>query len=345
MGTIRMEFAALRALATEALTRAGTPEAGAKVTADILLEAELMDIPTHGLVRLPGYCERVRIGGIKAEPTIAVDRRSPALALVDGDNGLGPVVGQRGLEAACAIAAETGLAYAGCRNSNHFGAIMPYALRACEAGYVSIIGTNASVTMPPWGGKEARIGNNPLAIAAPRPAGPHFILDMAMSVAARGKIRGALERGERIPSDWAVDAHGRPTDDPAEALKGFLMPFGGHKGSGLSLAVDLLSGLLTGGPVLDEISSWLDTPEKPQGVGHFFILLDPVRLIGREAYESAMTRFAAILHATPPADPERPVRLPGEREQTLRRQRLAEGLEIPRGRLDELQTLTGRTVA
>ena len=200
----------------------------------------MMGLNTHGVVRVPEYTGRLRRGGVNPSAATDVDRRAPSLAVVDGDNGLGTVVGSKALEAALGMVTETGIAYVGCKNSNHFGALAPYALQACDAGYLLLGGTNASTTMAPWGGKEARIGNNPLCIAAPCADGTHFILDMAMSVAARGKIRAADKAGSPIPEGWALDSLGDSTTDASEALKGFLLPFGGYKGSGLSMAVDIL---------------------------------------------------------------------------------------------------------
>jgi LDH2 family malate/lactate/ureidoglycolate dehydrogenase len=227
------------------------------------------------------------------------------------------------------MVAETGLAYVGCNNSNHFGALAPYALQACDAGYVLMGGTNASTTMAPWGGKETRMGNNPLCIAAPCVDGVHFILDMAMSVAARGKIRAALTAGAPIPQGWAVDSDGAPTTDAAAALKGFLLPFGGYKGSGLALAVDIFSGVLSGAQFLSGVSSWSEDPDAPSGVGHFFLLLDPGALMGGEAFASAMDRFKAIVLSTPSADASVSVMLPGQVEQTRRRAAAENGVDLP----------------
>jgi LDH2 family malate/lactate/ureidoglycolate dehydrogenase len=319
----------LKALTEAALARAGLPAEDRTAVTRVLVEAEMMGLSTHGVMRLESYVERVRVGGVAARADIAVERKGPSLALVDGGNALGPVVGERGLAAAKEIAGETGLAYVACRNSNHFGALAPYALTACAAGFVSVMATNATTTMPPWGGAEARIGNNPFGIAAPCPEPPHFILDMAMSVAARGKIRAARDAGRPIPEGWAVDAAGRPTTDPVTALAGFLMPVGGHKGSGLSQGVDVLAGVLSGARFLTEVSSWLDDPEKPQGLGHFFLLIDPARLVGRAAFDQAMARYQRTIRETPPADPAAPVLLPGEREQAARERALREGVAVP----------------
>jgi ureidoglycolate dehydrogenase (NAD+) len=205
-----------------------------------------------------------------------------------------------------------GMAFA--RNSNHFGAIAPYCLIAATDGFASMIGTNASTTIAPTGGAETRLGNNPLAVGVPRPGGRPVILDMAMSVVARGKIRAALQRGESIPETWATDAAGNPTTDPKAALDGLLLPFGGYKGYGLALVVDLLAGVLSGAAYLTHVNSWLDDPEKPGNLGHFFVLIDTRVLGSPDWLAQRMADFDGIVHGTRRANPAVPVRLPGEIE-------------------------------
>ena len=334
-----VDVASLTELAAEALRRAHVSPHDAAVSAGILVDAECMGIVTHGLVRVPEYVQRLRIGGVDAKAVVQVDVRSPALAMVDGNNALGTVVGSRALESALDLVAATGIAYVGCRNSNHCGALAPYALKACDAGCLLIAGTNASTTMAPWGGREARMGNNPVCIAAPGADGEHFILDMAMSVAARGKIRAALKRGEPIPDDWAVDASGRPTTDPQAALEGLLRPLAGHKGSGLSLAVDILSGALSGAGFLTGVSSWSANPGAPSRIGHFFLVIDPHRLIGRDAFARVMTEFKRTVLDTPAADDSKPVVLPGQLEQARRRRALQNGIAVSADLLDDVTQL------
>ncbi len=342
--TLTLSVEAATRLSVDLFISLGLSEAVAAASVWPLIDAELLGIATHGLIRVPAYAQRLRLGGIDAGGKIAVERRAPSLALVDGGNTTGTAIAARALEAAFEMAAETGIAYVGCRHSNHCGALMPYGLKAVEAGYVFIGGTNASTTMPPWGGAEARIGNNPICVAAPIEDGTHFLLDMAMSVAARGKIRAAQAAGERIPADWAVDGRGRPTADPGAALEGFLLPMGGHKGSGLSQAIDILGGALSGAQFLSGISSWLDYPELPSNIGHFFLLLDPGRLIGKKAFSEAMARVRDIILTTPPADPARPVMLPGQAEQERRRQAIADGMTLPKDLIDEIGALAGQKI-
>lgn len=337
--TEAIDVSSLTQLCVDAFRHAGLSQENAEISSRILIEADMMGLNTHGVVRVPEYTDRLRRGGVNPSAAIDVDRRAPSLAVVDGDNGLGTVVGSKALEAALGMVTETGIAYVGCKNSNHFGALAPYALQACDAGYVLLGGTNASTTMAPWGGKEARIGNNPLCIAAPCADGTHFILDMAMSVAARGKIRAADKAGSPIPEGWALDSSGVSTTDASEALAGFLLPFGGYKGSGLAMAVDILSGVLPGARFLTDVSSWSDAPDAPSGVGHFFVLLDPGRLLGANTFAAAMDRFKDIVLTTPSAQSTSPVVLSGQREQQRRQAAMKDGVAIPRDLLDSIEQL------
>ena len=337
--TETIDVSSLTQLGVDAFQRAGLSKNDAGVATRILVEADMMGLHTHGVVRIPAYTNRLRSGGVDPDASIHVDKRALSLAVVDGDNGLGPVVGSRALGAALEMVADSGIAYVGCKNSNHFGALAPYALQACEAGYVFAGGTNASTTMAPWGGKEARMGNNPLCIAAPCSDGAHFILDMAMSVAARGKIRAAHRIGEPIPEGWALDASGKPTTDAGEALAGFLLPFGAYKGSGLAMAVDILSGVLSGARFLTDVSSWSEEPDAPSGVGHFFLLLDPVKMLGTGSFAAAMNRFKDIVLTTPPAQSMTPVVFPGQREQERRRAAIRDGIALSPDVLASIQQL------
>ena len=333
----RLGEEALGTLAARALQGLGVPERDARDTARILVLADLFGIHTHGISRLESYGERIELGGINARAQVRVERVAPALGMLDGDNGLGPLVGMRALEAALEMARETGAGAVFARNSNHFGPVAPYNALAAEAGCASIIGSNATTTIAPTGGREARLGNSPLGIGIPHPNRAPIILDMAMSVVARAKIREALKRGEAIPDAWATDREGRPTSDPQAALEGFLQPIGGHKGYGLALIVDLLAGVLSGASYLTHVQSWSDAPASPQGLGHFFFAIDVRRLGSPEALAARLDDFADILRSTPPVDPGRPVLLPGEIEWNRLERARRDGIELDdalRGRLE-----------
>lgn len=341
----KLTEAALADLAARALAGLGLEARDAADCARILVLGELMGLSTHGVGRIESYGERIDLGGIKARPAVRVERVAPAMARVDGDNGVGPLVGMRALEAAMALARETGVGAVFARASNHFGPVAPYSLIAAEAGFASIIGSNATTTIAPTGGREARLGNSPVGFCVPNPGGRPVILDMALSMVARAKIRNAAKRGEAIPPTWATDREGKPTTDPKAALDGFLLPIGGHKGYGLALIVDLFAGLLSGAAFLTRVSSWSENPEAPQDLGHFFFLIDASRLGPAEWLAGRMRDFAAILHDTPPADPAAPVLLPGEIELDRLDRHRRDGLALDPALLAKLDALAARASA
>lgn len=332
----------LSLLATQALVSGGMRAEDAQRVARVLVLADLFGLRTHGVSRVAQYLDRVRVGGIDAQAEVATSRVAPGLSLVDGANGMGPLVGMRALEAALDSAREVGIGAAFARASNHFGPIMPYALIAAEAGFASIIGTNATTTIAPSGGADTRLGNNPLGIGVPDPGGDPILLDLAMSVAARAKIRRALKDGAQIPEGWATDAKGLPTTDPTAALAGFLLPFGGHKGYGLALMVDLLSGVLSGASYLTRVKAWDKQPEAHQDLGHFFILIDTTRLADPKDLARRVGDFKDIIRSTPAADPEKPVRLPGDMEFALLHRQRRDGIAVAAEDLAALTTLAGR---
>lgn len=328
--------AELHRVATQALTALGLSDVAAADTADILVLADLFGVSTHGTSRIESYGERLSIGGIEAQPDIQVERVAPGMAKVNGNNGIGPLVGQSALKTAMELARDNGIGVAFARGSNHFGPVSPYCYIAANAGFASFIGSNATTTIAPWGGREARLGNSPIGFGIPNPGGTPIILDMAMSVVARAKIRNAAKQGRTIPASWATDRNGAPTENPNEALEGFLQPIGGHKGYGLALIVDLLAGVLAEAAYLSHVKSWVNAPDQPQNLGHFFILIDTSRLGSDTWLSSRIGDFIDIIHSTPPVDPSTPVLLPGEIEMmNLLRQR-REGISIDRATLDTL---------
>ncbi|HET6500686.1 MAG TPA: Ldh family oxidoreductase [Amycolatopsis sp.] len=326
-------------LAVRALHGGGMSEEDATKVARVLVLADLFGIHTHGVARISQYLERAAVGGVDAAAKVTVDRVTPALATVDGANGIGPLVGAHALEAALAGAREAGIGAAFARGSNHFGPVMPYLFDACRQGFAAIIASNATTTIAPWGGREARLGNNPLGFGVPRPGGDPVLLDIALSVVARARIRAADRAGESIPDTWATDRDGRATTDPRAALEGFLLPIGGHKGYGLALMVDLFAGLLSGAGYLTRVSSWNEHPERPQDLGHVFIVIDTRRLLPAETLTGRVDDFVSVLHDTPPADPGRPVQVPGERELAEYHRQSAHGIDLPDEDLHTLTTL------
>lgn len=331
--------AVLMTLATSALTALGMPRDEASDAARILVYADMFGIHTHGVERILSYGNRLKIGGINAHAAVTKTPLTPSIISIDGDNGLGPLVGMRALQAAMEAARTNGLALALVKKSNHFGPICPYSLIAAQNGFATLIGSNATTTIAPWGGSEAKLGNNPFGFGLPNPGGDPIILDMAMSVSARAKIRSAAKAGQSIPESWATNRDGDPTTDPAEALNGFLQPIGGHKGYGLALAVDLIAGLLSGAAYLSHVKSWVDTPEEPQNLGHYFLLIDVGRLGSSAWLTERISDFTSILHDTSPRSEDSPVLVPGEIEMNAYRHAQTYGMAMDRDLVIELERL------
>jgi LDH2 family malate/lactate/ureidoglycolate dehydrogenase len=324
--------------ACELLVRHGLPPEHATMVAESLVSADLRGVSTHGVVRLPGYIERVRRGMVEARPEIVVRNVTPVSAHVDGGNGLGFVVGNRAIDVAVELASSGGIGIVGVRRSNHFGMAGNYALRAVRAGMIGIVMTNASRAMPPFGGREPLLGTGPLTIGAPGGSNSSdFLLDMSPSVAARGKIRIAAQHGEQIPLGYALDAAGRPTTDPVEALKGVLLPMGGPKGSGLALVIEILAGVLTGSAFAGDVRDQYKDFDEPQNVGHLVIAVRPDLFLPLEEYRARMDVLAERVHANPPQDGVKQVFLPGEIELGAERDRRAHGIPVGTSELEVLQ--------
>jgi LDH2 family malate/lactate/ureidoglycolate dehydrogenase len=319
----------LAEIGVAALERLDVPTADAKRTVDVLLYADLRGVESHGIQRLLMYVPRLRKQLIKTRPNIRIERLSPVMSLVHGDDGLGQVVASRGMSEAIELARACGLAFVGCRESNHFGAAAPFAQMACDEKLIAIVATNAFPTMAAWGGSKNVVGNNPFAVGVPCDGDPAFMLDIALSVSSRGRIRSMATAKLPIPEGWAVDAKGKPTTDPLEALKGFVLPVGGHKGYGLALAIDMMAGVLTGSGFADGVKSMLQQGDEPQHVGHFMLAIDPVRFMPWDCFAQRMKELRATMRSAPPLDPKRPIAIPGEPEAELEKQRRAEGIPIP----------------
>jgi LDH2 family malate/lactate/ureidoglycolate dehydrogenase len=203
-----------------------------------------------------------------------------------------------------------------------------YALRAIGRGFVSFVYTNASPAMPPWGGRVPMLGTNPYAIGIPGGQRGDIVIDMACTVTARGKLKFAAQRGEAIPTGYALDEHGRPTTDGAAAFRGTVLPFGGHKGAALALQLDVMCGLMTGAAFGGDVRNPFTGLDGPQNVGHFFLAMRPDLFLGREAWRARMDELALRLKSTARAEGVEEVMLPGEIEARTAEQRQRDGVPL-----------------
>ncbi len=336
---------ALKSFAVAILQKVGVPDGEAVEIIDNLVEADLRGVESHGIVRLPIYVERLAAGATNPRPQIRIVRETPTSAVVDGDNGMGQIVGLRAMRIAIDKAKEDGgrCVFVSVRNSNHYGAAASFAEMACAHDMIGFSYTIGGINhMVPWGGAEAMLGNNPFAVALPAGREPPVVLDMACSVAARGKIIVAAKEGRSIPGDWAVGPDGEPTTDAVEALKGFVQPVGGPKGYALTLVIGLLSSMLSGAHFGTEVTHMYDDLERPQNIGHLFGVLPIALFEDVEAYRRRMEKAVADIRGVRRAPGVDRVYLPGEREAISLTRRRREGIPLGIGVLSELHELGTR---
>lgn len=314
---------------TVVLMKLGVPLEQATAIAGNLVAADLQGVASHGVVRLPIYVERLRAGVVNPRPNVRVACETATTAVVDGDNGMGQWVGIRAMQTAIGKGLSASCAFVSVRNSNHFGAAAYYSQMAVAHDMIGFSFTIGGINhMPPWGGTEAILGNNPLSIALPAGEERPIVLDMACSVAARGKIIVAAKDGTPIPDDWATGPDGLATTDPVEALKGFVLPVGGPKGYALTLMIGLLSTMLSGAAFGSEVTDMYQDLERAQNVGHLFGVLPIACFEPIAIYKSRVDKAIREIRGVPRASGVERIYLPGEREQILAEEQGRSGIPI-----------------
>lgn len=293
------------------LEQLGVPTADARIVSDCLVFAHLRGFDTHGLPCLAGYVECLEQGRIKPRPNITVERPMPWTVRVDADNGLGQVAAYRAMTLAIEAAERLGVGAAVVRRSNHFGAACCYSMLAVARDCIGLVTSNASAVAAPFGALEPFLGTNPLSVAVPTLNPPPFVIDMATSEGARKKVRQALSQGVPLPVGWALDNEGNPTTDPKAALEGVMLPFGGMKGSAVTLLLDILSGVLSGAEFGGRVLSVLTNQERESGNGNFMLVLKVAGFLPVEEFKTRMDEELARLRALRPVTGVKEVIYPG----------------------------------
>lgn len=306
----------------------GVPADDARDVSSCLIKAELRGVDSHGMVRLPVYARRLQAGVVKPRPAIRLLASSTAAALLDGDNGLGPVVGSRAIEAAFDLARQHGTGFVGVRNSNHFGPAAYYVEKAVMQGFIGLAISNAPPNMAPFGGRARFLGTNPVAVGVPAGDEAPLIFDASTSVVARGKIIVAAHNKTTIPEGWAVDPDGYATTDPEQALAGAVLPFGGAKGSAISFIIDIFCGVLTGAAFATHLHT-LEDLGSVQNVGHVLAAVRTDLFLPDDEFRTRMDAVLRMLKASPPApDGSGRVLVPGEIELAEESRNRAQGVAL-----------------
>lgn len=321
------------------LAHAGVPEQEAQTITNTMIEADAKGIHSHGLMRLPIYIQRIRHGLMLPVSNVTVQRNTNATAVLDGNFSAGQMVATKAMELAIAKAEQYGIGAVSAKNSNHFGIAAHYALKASRANMIGIVMSNTTPLMPPTGGAEKVLGNNPLAIAAPSNSAYPILLDMALSNVALGKILYAQTKGVPIPEGWGADSSGKPTTDPSAVLNGgFILPAGGPKGFGLALMIELLTGVLADGDFSKSIPSMYDLTQK-QSIAHLMIVINVAHFIDIERFKSLAAVLSSYVKNAAKAEGVAELYVPGEIEFRQEEQRMTEGIPVDDRVLEELRAL------
>jgi len=342
---MRVPIDVLQAFCDQALQQAGLNSVDAEATASVLVTTDAMGVFTHGTKLLGGYLNRLRGGGYRATGVPKIEREGPGWAIIDGDSALGQVGSMFAMRTAIAKARNVGVAYVGLRNTGHIGAAGYYASLAAREGFITQVTGNDIPSVAAPGSRGPVLGSNPFAYGVPVPGQDPILLDIATAAVAGGKVYAAHQRGEPIPANWLVDADGQPTNDgslyPNNAS---LAPMAGHKGYGLGLWVEVLSGILPGGAVTWQVGSWMFDPlSQPSLHNAGFLVLDVATIASPDQYETRIKSLIEEIHAAPTAAGIDRVLLPGEREWNLRNEAQQLGILLPEDVKTKLRTVAQET--
>jgi LDH2 family malate/lactate/ureidoglycolate dehydrogenase len=342
--TKRYPAAALIAFTRDALTVCGVPEADAATVADKMIEADVTGFDAHGIFRLGYYIANLQDGRVNPKAHIEVVRGSASTALIDGDNGIGHLVITTAADLAVELARATGVGWVGVRKSNHAGAAGIYAEAIARHGMIGIYAAVSTANhMALWGAAEALLGTNPIAIAIPAGKEAPVVLDIATSVASFGTIRQHQITGTPLPDGWVVHRQtGKPVNDPKQVPEGVLLPIGGHKGSGIALAIGLLAGVLNGAAFARDVMDATGPGSGPSNTGQFVLALDVRRFMAPDAFAAEVDRQLGELRSSPTLPGVEAIRIPGEDRRRRRTDRSANGVPLSPALIKQLDALAGK---
>jgi len=338
--SIRVTQERLCAFIAAAFERLGLPSADARAVAHLMTEADLQGSDGHGVIRLPQYARRLKAGGVNLRPNIHVVEERAAMALIDGDNGMGHLVAERAARLAIEKARATGIAWVGTRMSNHAGPASLYARMPLAHDMIGLYFAVGSANhLPPWGGLDMLLSTNPIAVAIPAGSEAPVVLDMATTVAAYGKVKAQAQRGEKMPEGWMIDREGRPLTDPQRAEDGFLLPIGGYKGYGLALIIGLLAGTLNRAAMGKDVIDFNHDDASVANTGQAIAAIDIAAFGDVAAFKQSVDALARDLRASRRMPGIERIWLPGEQSHAKRLAYARDGIPIAAGLAANLKQL------
>ncbi len=331
---------ALREFVVRALLATGVPEQDASLVATHMVDADLYGYDTHGVFRLRQYLARLYAGGCNSTAHLSIEHETLATAVINGDNGLGHLAMSRACDLAISKAREAGIGWVGVKRGNHAGPLALYVRKPAEAGMISMAAAVGSANhVPPFGGTDLLLGTNPIAIAAPSGESDPFILDMATTVAAMGKIKVLMQRGEPMPEGWMVGRDGEPLTDPSRNSEGYLLPIGGAKGYGLSVAIGLMAGVLNGAAFGSDVVDFTSDTHSETNTGQFVMALDIEAFGLGDDFTHHARRVFQEMRSSEPLPGHEPVRIPGEGKSHAYKARSTDGLALNPALRNDLDAL------
>jgi len=339
MSDTLIQYEPLQAFVAQLFEAMGMSPADAAIEAEVLVWANLRGVDSHGVLRVPQYLRSVEMGGMNPKARYSIEKETPATLLVEGDHAFGPVVTVFAMKRAIEKARQVGVGWAAIRNTCHQGAMAYYALMAAHEGLAGMAIVTNPPNMAPTGAKAAGVHNAPVSIAVPAKEHGAICLDMATSVAARGKIDVAVDKGTSIPLGWALDRDGQPTTDPAAAA--VLLPAGGYKGYGLALMFECLTGMMVGNPLL--APTLLNLYKLHPGTQNSVVAaVDISAFTDLERYKADADLLVKAIKSLPRMEGVEEILLPGEIEDRTYAQRVREGIPLPQRTVDNLRAAAAK---
>lgn len=335
--TIKISAEKLAAFVTETFRKVGVPQDNAEIITDVLIEANLRGIDTHGVMRVPIYIERFQKNLVNPCPKIKFEERMPSVLLVDGDNGPGHVVGTETMNRLIEKADKQGICIAGIHHSNHFGMAAYYTIIAARKDMIGIALSNAPANVAPFGSRKSYLGTNPLSVSIPTGGTHPIVADMATSRTSLAAVITAQQEGREIPENWALGPDGKPTTDPSTALEGTLLPMAGPKGYCISLLIDILCGVFTGALFGQHINALYGDFENKQNLGHFMGAIKTSSFMENELFLKRLNQEMEEIRELPTAQGFDEVLLPGDIEYRTRKKREKEGIPIGKEIVTQLE--------
>lgn len=323
---VRVKVEEILALVSERLVEAGLNREHADLVADVLTHADLRGVRSHGVMRTEHYVKRLKAGSLNTNPTFSLKQIRSGASLLNADGGMGHVACDQAMSHAIKIAGETGIALVGVEDGSHCGALSYFVLQAAQKDMIGIALTQTDKCVAPFGGIKPFFGTNPIAFGFPCKNNPPVVLDMATSNTAYGKVMHAREASTSIPDDWGLDENGAPTTDPHHVQA--LTPFGGYKGYGVGMVIDVLTGILLGAQFGPHITAMYGDYEKKRNLASLMIAIDPAIFVSLDNFKAQMEAMATELHSQTPGPGFDTVKVPGDQEIACEAENRKNGIPI-----------------